>query len=234
LAHTEKMAAVGTLAAGVAHEVNNPLAGVTACLENLRAHPEDADMRTRYLDLIGDGLRRIERTVTNLLDFSRPREIRPESTSINHNLRHVVELVGYQLRRADIQVVFDLDDDQALVMADHFQMEQLFLNLVLNAIDAMPEGGTLTLRTRVAGGEVVAEVLDTGTGISEEIRDRLFDPFFTTRDVGEGTGLGLAVSDSIVAAHGGSIEVESNPGSGSTFRVRFAHSGDLKSVGGAV
>jgi len=224
LAHTEKMAAVGTLAAGVAHEVNNPLAGVSACLDNLRAHPDDQEMRSRYLNLIDDGLKRIERTITNLLDFSRQREIRPEPTSINHNLKHVVELVGYQLRRANIEVVFDLDKGEALVMADHFQMEQLFLNLVLNAIDAMPEGGTVTLRTRVKKGEVTAEVIDSGTGIPEEIQDRLFDPFFTTRDVGEGTGLGLAVSDSIVAAHGGTIEVESKVGDGATFRVRFADS----------
>ena len=234
LAHTEKMAAVGTLAAGVAHEVNNPLAGITACLENLRAHPDDDDMRRRYLELIGDGLKRIERTVTNLLDFSRQREIRPEPTSLNHNLRHVVELVGYQLRRGNVEVVFDLDSDHAVVMADHFQMEQLFLNLVLNAIDAMPEGGTLTLRTRVRNGEAVVEVADTGTGVAEDIRDRIFDPFFTTREVGEGTGLGLAVSDSIVRAHGGSIEIDSKPGSGATFRVRFAAMPAGTAVGGGV
>jgi len=232
LAHTEKMAAVGTLAAGVAHEVNNPLAGITACLENLRAHPDDDDMRTRYLELIGDGLKRIERTVTNLLDFSRQREIRPEPTSLNHNLRHVVELVGYQLRRANVEVVFDLDADHAVVMADHFQMEQLFLNLVLNAIDAMPDGGALTLRTRVRGSEAIVEVRDTGTGIAEDIRDRIFDPFFTTREVGEGTGLGLAVSDSIVRAHGGTIEIESELRGGTTFRVRFAAMPAGTAVGG--
>lgn len=220
LAHTEKMAAVGTLAAGVAHEVNNPLAGISACLDNLRAHPDDLEMRERYLDLIRDGLKRIERTVANLLNFSRQREIRPEATSINHNLRHVVELVGYQLRRANVEVRFDLDGDDALVMADHFQMEQLFLNLVLNAIEAMPDGGTLELRTRVRDGNVVAEVRDSGSGIPVEIRDRIFDPFFTTREVGEGTGLGLAVSDSIVAAHGGTLEVTSRVGAGTTFRVR--------------
>jgi signal transduction histidine kinase len=231
LAHTEKMAAVGTLAAGVAHEVNNPLAGVSACLDNLRAHPDDEEMRNRYLDLIEDGLKRIERTITNLLDFSRQREIRPERTSINHNLRHVVELVGYQLRRANIEVVFDLDPDDAVVMADHFQMEQLFLNLVLNAIDAMPDGGTVTLRTRAGDEEVTAEVTDTGTGIPEEIFERLFDPFFTTRDVGEGTGLGLAVSDSIVAAHGGTIEVDSKVGYGATFRVRFTESSTVSMEG---
>ncbi len=221
LAHTEKMAAVGTLAAGVAHEVNNPLAGISACLDNLRAHPDDLDMRERYLDLIRDGLKRIERTVANLLNFSRQREIRPEATSINHNLRHVVELVGYQLRRANVEVRFDLDNDDALVMADHFQMEQLFLNLVLNAIEAMPDGGTLDLRTRVRDGNVVAEVRDSGSGIPDEIRERIFDPFFTTREVGEGTGLGLAVSDSIVAAHGGTLEVTSRVGAGTTFRVRL-------------
>jgi signal transduction histidine kinase len=222
LVHAEKMAAVGTLAAGVAHEVNNPLAGITACLENLRANPDDDEMRSRYLNLIGDGLTRIERTITNLLNFSRQREVKLEPTSLNHSLRHVVELVGYQLRQAGVEVVLDLDSDHAMVMADHFQMEQLFLNLVLNAISAMSEGGTLTLKTRVRRGEVIVDVQDTGTGIPEEIRDRVFDPFFTTREVGEGTGLGLAVSHSIVAAHGGTIEVDSELGVGTTFRVRFA------------
>jgi signal transduction histidine kinase len=106
-------------------------------------------------------------------------------------------------------------------MADHFQMEQMFLNLVLNAIEAMPEGGMLTLKTRVRDDQVVAEVTDNGSGISEGVRERIFDPFFTTREVGEGTGLGLAVSDSIVAAHGGTLEVESRLGEGSTFRVRL-------------
>jgi len=227
LAHTEKMVAVGTLAAGVAHEVNNPLSGVLACLESLREHPDDLEMRDRYLGLAQDGLKRIERTVANLLNFSRQRDIRPELTSVNHNLRHVAELVGYQLRRANVEVRYDLDAGDALVMADHFQMEQLFLNLVLNAIEAMPEGGTLVLKTRSGDGHVVAEVTDSGTGIPEEIADRIFDPFFTTRDVGEGTGLGLAVSDSIVAAHGGTLEVESRVGKGTTFRVRLNEMSEL-------
>jgi signal transduction histidine kinase len=221
LAHTEKMAAVGTLAAGVAHEVNNPLAGVLACVENMKADPDDAGAKDRYLDLIVDGLNRIERTVNTLLNFSRQREMSLEETSLNHNLKHVVELVGYQLRRADIEVVFDLDPSGAVVMADHFQMEQLFLNLVLNAVQAMPYGGELVLRTRVGEESVRAEVRDTGTGIPEEIRERIFDPFFTTREVGEGTGLGLSVSDTITAAHGGTIEVHSSEGVGTTFRVEL-------------
>jgi len=214
LAHTEKMAAVGTLAAGVAHEVNNPLSGVLASIENMRDNPDDEEMRDRYLQL-----RRIERTVANLLNFARPREIKLEPTSVNHNLQHVVELVGYQLRAAGVEVEMDLDPSPAIVEADHFQMEQLFLNLVLNALDAMKGGGTLYLRTRVRGGKMIAEVRDTGHGIPTDIRDRIFDPFFTTREVGEGTGLGLAVTGSIVAAHGGTIEVESSVGRGTTFRV---------------
>ena len=221
LAHTEKMAAVGTLAAGVAHEVNNPLAGVLACVENMQSDPDDDEARGRYLDLIVDGLNRIERTVNTLLNFSRQREMSLEETSLNHNLKHVVELVGYQLRRAGIEVRFDLDESGAVVLADHFQMEQLFLNLVLNAVQAMPRGGELVLRTRVGEDSVVAEVRDTGTGIPEEIRDRIFDPFFTTREVGEGTGLGLSVSDSITAAHGGTIELKSTVGVGTIFGVEL-------------
>jgi len=221
LAHTEKMAAVGTLAAGVAHEVNNPLAGILACVENMKLDPDDAEQRDRYLDLIVDGLNRIERTVNTLLNFSRQREMTLEETSLNHNLKHVVELVGYQLRRAGIEVRFDLDENGATVLADHFQMEQLFLNLVLNAVQAMPRGGELVLRTRVGEDSVVAEVRDTGSGMPEEIRDRIFDPFFTTREVGEGTGLGLSVSDSITVAHGGTIEVKSTLGVGTIFRVEL-------------
>ncbi len=219
LAHTEKMAAVGTLAAGVAHEVNNPLGGVLTCIDNMRADPDDREMRERYLELIHDGVKRIERTVANLLNFSRQRGLHLEPTSINHSLRHVVELAAYQLRKGGVEVRLELDSAEPRVMADHFQMEQLFLNLVLNALQAMPGGGDLALRTYRQDAVVVAEVRDTGSGIPEAIRERIFDPFFTTREVGEGTGLGLAVSDSIVAGHGGRIEVESQVGKGTVFRV---------------
>jgi signal transduction histidine kinase len=144
-----------------------------------------------------------------------------EPTSINHNLRHVAELVEYQLRKGRVEASFNLDPDEPYVMADHFQMEQLFLNLVLNALQAMPRGGSLSLSTKCKDGRVIAEIKDTGMGIPPEIRERIFHPFFTTREVDEGTGLGLAVSDSIVAAHGGTLEVESAVGKGSLFRVSF-------------
>ncbi len=219
LARTEKMAAVGTLAAGVAHEVNNPLAGILTCLEVLEAESVDPETRRRYLALVQGGIKRIEHTVANLLDYSRPRDVEPRPTSMNERLAHVTDLVSYQLKKGGIAVVLDLDRDGAKVLADPFQIEQLLLNLVLNAIQAMPGGGSLTLRTRRSGERIVTEVVDTGVGIPAELRERVFDPFFTTREVGQGTGLGLSVSYGIVTAHGGAIDVESEPGKGAVFRV---------------
>jgi signal transduction histidine kinase len=221
LAHTEKMAAVGTLAAGVAHEVNNPLGGIFTCIENMRYNLDDRELQTRYLGLIQDGLERIEQTVANLLDFSRQRRMELAPTSINNRLRHVANLVRYQLLKGNVTVRWDLDPQDPYVMADHFQMEQLFLNLVLNALQAMPGGGELWLRTRRRQDWVAVEVRDSGTGIPEDVRDRIFDPFFTTRGVGEGTGLGLTVSDSIVTSHGGTLEVETEVGEGTVFRAVF-------------
>jgi len=233
LAHTEKMAAVGTLAAGVAHEVNNPLGGILACVENMRADLDNREMRERYLEVIHDGLARIEHTVANLLDFSRQRTMELAPTSVNHSMQHVVELADFQLREGRVEVDYDLDPGEPFVMADQFQIDQLFLNLVLNALQAMPDGGRLTLRTREKDGKVLAEVCDTGVGISEDLRLRIFDPFFTTREVGEGTGLGLTVSDSIVSSHEGTLEVESTPGKGSVFRVSFPASSTRTSERGS-
>jgi signal transduction histidine kinase len=221
LAHTEKMAAVGTLAAGVAHEVNNPLAGVLTCIENMRAEPENREMREQYLGLIHDGVKRIERTVASLLDFSRPRSMQLGPTSLNQSLSHVLNLVRFQLRKGGVEARLELDPRDPHITGDRFQIEQLLLNLVLNALQAMPHGGTLTLRTRPREGWELIEVGDTGVGIPEAIRERIFDPFFTTREVGQGTGLGLAVSYSIAAAHGGGLEVETTEGEGSVFRVLF-------------
>jgi two-component system NtrC family sensor kinase len=221
LAHTEKMAAVGTLAAGVAHEVNNPVAGVLTCIENMKADPDNEEMREQYLGLIYDGVKRIERTVANLLDFSRPRSMRLGPTSLNQSLGQVLELARFQLRKSRVEARLELDPRDPRIVADRFQIEQLLLNLVLNAIQAMPDGGTLTLRTGRRGSWELVEVCDTGVGIPEAIRERIFDPFFTTRDVGKGTGLGLAVSYSIATAHGGGLEVDTTEGKGSVFRVLF-------------
>jgi two-component system NtrC family sensor kinase len=159
--------------------------------------------------------------VVNLLDFSRERPMELAPTSINQCLRHVVELAEYQLREGHVDVEYRLDPADPYVMADPFQLDQLFLNLVLNAQQAMREGGELTLRTYRRDGQVVVEVRDTGVGIPESMLERIFNPFVTTREVGEGTGLGLTVSDSIVTSHGGKLDVESTLGVGSVFRISF-------------
>jgi signal transduction histidine kinase len=140
---------------------------------------------------------------------------------LNQSLTQVLNLVRFQLRKSGVEPHLELDPRDPWIVGDRFQIEQLLLNLVLNALQAMPDGGTLTLRTRRRGAWELVEVADTGDGIPEAIRERIFDPFFTTRDVGEGTGLGLAVSYNIVAAHGGGIEVETVEGEGSTFRILF-------------
>jgi signal transduction histidine kinase len=133
----------------------------------------------------------------------------------------VLELARFQLRKSRVEARLELDPRDPLIVGDRFQIEQLLLNLVLNALQAMPDGGTLTLRTRRGGAWELVEVCDTGLGIPEAIRERIFDPFFTTRDVGEGTGLGLAVSYTIATAHGGGLEVDTTEGEGSVFRVLF-------------
>jgi signal transduction histidine kinase len=213
------MAAIGTLAAGVAHEVNNPLAGMLTCLDMIESNPDDAAARARYLGLVRSGIERIERIVRNLLDFSRPREIERRLTSMNERVARVVELVAFQLRSGRVQVRPELAADGVHVLADPFQMEQMLLNLVLNAIQAMPKGGTLTVRTRRQDDRVLVEVIDTGVGIPDAHRSRVFDPFFTTREIGKGTGLGLAVSYNLVKAHGGTIDLDSEPGKGTVARV---------------
>jgi signal transduction histidine kinase len=219
LAQAEKMAAIGTLAAGVAHEVNNPLAGILTCLDMIESSPDDAAARERYLGLVRSGIKRIEHIVRNLLDFSRPREIERRLTSMNERVARVVELVAFQLRSGRVEVRPELAADGVHVLADPFQMEQMLLNLVLNAIQAMPKGGTLTVRTRRLDDRVLVEVIDTGVGIPEAHRSRVFDPFFTTREIGKGTGLGLAVSYNLVKAHGGTIDLDSEPGKGTVARV---------------
>jgi signal transduction histidine kinase len=197
------------------------VAGVLTCIENMRDDPDNSEMREKYLGLIHDGVKRIERTVASLLDFSRPRSMRIGPASLNESLTRVLDLVRFQLRKSRVEPRLELDPRDPWIAGDRFQIEQLFLNLMLNALQAMPDGGTLTLRTLRQGAWEVVEVGDTGSGIPEAIRERIFDPFFTTRDVGQGTGLGLAVSYNIAAAHGGGIEVETIEGEGSVFRILF-------------
>ena len=219
LQHSEKMASIGLLAAGVAHEVNTPLAGISSYTQMLREQVSADDPRAGLLEKIERQTFRAAKIITNLLNFARSGAGESSVLDVNQVLQDVLSLVEHQLTHARIQVRRELGTGLTPVRGNENRLQQVFFNLVLNARDAMPSGGWLVLTTRVRGGEVVVEVRDTGEGISREHLKRIYDPFFTTKGLGRGTGLGLSVSYGIVREHGGSITVESAPGKGTTFEV---------------
>jgi two-component system NtrC family sensor kinase len=231
VARTEKLAAVGRLAAGVVHEINNPLATIAACAEALEsrvaegvygASAEVADLR-EYLQLIRSETFRCKSITNGLLDFSRARRAGERAP---FNVAEVIEsaarLLMHQKRGAAVRVSVEAESRLPLVLGDEGQLQQAVIILAENAIDAMPDGGTLTLRARRAASgppAVLIDVSDTGVGISPENVAKIFDPFFTTKEVGRGTGLGLAVCYGIVTEHGGRVGVESTLGRGTTFTL---------------
>ncbi|HEV2764714.1 MAG TPA: ATP-binding protein, partial [Pyrinomonadaceae bacterium] len=224
---SEKLAAVGRLAAGVVHEINNPLATISACAEALESRvsegaygqsPEVADLR-EYLQLIRSEAFRCKQITNGLLDFSRARAGRHAPVFIADVVELAARLIQHQRRGERVEVRTEADDSQLQVTGDEGQLQQAVITLAENAIDAMPRGGTLTMRARREGQTAVVEVADTGVGIPEENLPKIFDPFFTTKEVGRGTGLGLAVCYGIVAEHGGRISVESAVGRGTTFTL---------------
>jgi PAS domain S-box-containing protein len=232
--HAQKMEAIGTLAGGVAHDFNNILTVVTSYAELLSRSEEDADRRSD-LDEIVAAARRATLLTRQLLTFSRKSLAEPQST----NVSYVVARLGGMLRRLlkeNIKLVPRLSDDVAPVLGDPNQLEQVLMNLVINASDAMPDGGTLVIETQnielddayarshggVAPGRyVMLAVTDTGTGIDPSIIDKIFEPFFTTKAPGHGTGLGLASTYAIVKEAGGHVWAYSEPGQGTTFKIYF-------------
>jgi hypothetical protein len=219
LQHSEKMASIGLLAAGVAHEVNTPLTGISSYTQMLRGQVDASDPRAPLLEKIEKQTFRAAKIINNLLNFSRSSSAEVESLDVNKVLLDVLSLIEHQLEGSNIKVRRELAERLAPVRGNENRLQQVFFNLVLNARDAMPKGGWLTLKTRAEDGAVVAEVADTGEGIRREDIKRIYDPFFTTKGIGRGTGLGLAVSYGIVQEHGGAIAVDSVPGKGTTFTV---------------
>lgn len=213
----EKMASVGALAASIAHEIKNPISGIAGAIEVLKAEMDPNDERREIFEEILRQTERVNRAVSDLLTYARPSPPELVLGDINEPLRRALNLLDGRLKESHIQVVDHLEDGLPPVMIDPQKMTQVFVNLILNAIQAMPQGGRLELRTAVNQDEVVAEVKDTGVGIPPEIVGDIFKPFFTTKH--QGTGLGLSICLSFVEAHGGRIEVDSFPHEGSTFRV---------------
>jgi two-component system NtrC family sensor kinase len=227
VARAEKLAAVGRLAAGVVHEINNPLATIAACAESLEKRIEegafgnspDAEDLREYLGLIRDEAFRCKSITNGLLDFSRLRAGQRVPVDITELIKATARLVTHQQRGDNINIVVEAPACLPMVSGDVGQLQQAVVALATNAIDAMPDGGTLTLRASQRVKRVLVEVRDTGVGIAPENMTKIFDPFFTTKDVGRGTGLGLAVCYGILSDHGGRLDVRSTLGVGTTFTI---------------
>ncbi len=217
----EKLASIGKLAAGVAHEINNPLGGILNCLYNLGKGSISPERAKEYLASMEDGLRRVQKIVRQLLDFSQQYNPELAPTEVNAVIERVLTLTSYAFEGTQVRLRRELGSELPSLMADRHMLEQVLMNLILNAVQAIRGEGVVTVRSGHDGPWCTIEVEDTGCGIPPDVLPKIFDPFFTTKGQGEGTGLGLSVSLGIVERHGGEIAVKSQVGRGTTFTVRL-------------
>jgi len=223
LVQSEKLSAVGEFVAGVAHELNNPLAAVMGFSEMLK----DADVREdhrRHLDLIFKSAMRCRKIVQSLLSFARRHQPERKPVAVNKLVDEVLEIVAYQLRTSNVEVVCRFAPNLPLVLADGHQIQQVIMNLVNNArqaIEAHQNSGCITITTEIQNATIRITIQDNGPGISAENLSRIFDPFFTTKEVGKGTGLGLSLCYGLIKEHGGTIAAASEPGKGASFTIEL-------------
>lgn len=224
LRHAEKLASLGRLAASLAHEINNPLTGILNYAYLIKAElPPDSAVQ-EDMAMIERQINAIAQIVQRLRDFSKPPRKERHMVNLNAVVEEVLALTRKDLEKNRIRIVRDLDPALPPVLASPEQIGEVLLNLVINARDAMEQGGTLTVRTRPADNQVHLEVADTGDGIPPEVMERIFEPFFTTK--GErGTGLGLSICYSIIQDHHGTISIDSQPGQGATFTIKLPLAG---------
>jgi signal transduction histidine kinase/ActR/RegA family two-component response regulator len=226
LIQSEKLSAIGELISGIAHELNNPLTGVMGYAQLLQSRKDLDEKVKESLQKINSLALRCQRIVQNLLSFARKQKPERKLCNVNEILERTVDLRNYELKVNNIDVEHELDRFLPRTIADAHQLQQVFLNLITNAEQAILEHrgrGRMTLRTRVdpTGTRIVVEVSDTGPGIPESHLTKIFDPFFTTKDVGKGTGLGLSLSYGIIKEHGGNIFARSKLGEGATFVIEM-------------
>ncbi len=235
LRRRERLAFLGELAATVAHEINNPLDGVQSCARILRRSLNDPERTTRMLELIDDGHERIEIIVRRLLTLARENVIRPVRVCVREIIEAALLATEARTNAAGVKVQRSFTEEPDAVLADPHLLQQVFVNLILNAVDSMAAGGTLTVAVRreprgteigddetLQQDAIAIDVRDSGTGIPADILPHIFEPFFTTKKDGRGTGLGLPIAARIMDAHHGTVAVQSVPGQGTTFTVRLA------------
>ena len=205
----------------MAHEVNTPLTGISSFTQLLLEGADPDDSRTKLLEKIERQTFRAAKIVNGLLNLARPPQTDVGPVDLHAVIADVLSLLEHQFRNGNVQVRKDFASEALIVPSVEHKLQQIFLNLFINARDAMPKGGWLSITTRVEGGQAVIEVADTGAGIQPDHLSRIYDPFFTTKPIGQGTGLGLSITYGIVREHGGVITCESGEGKGTTFRLAF-------------
>jgi two-component system, NtrC family, sensor kinase len=221
LLQAEKLSSIGLLAAGIAHEVNTPITGISSYTQMLLKDTPASDKRRSTLEKIEKQTFRAAEIVNGLLSFSRMSSGEFKELDINQLIDESLSLLNHQLQLNHITVDFNYDKSLPAISGNLGKLQQVFINLFLNARDAMPSGGELAIQTGMNESMVVVDITDTGSGIPEESIKRIFDPFYTTKPIGKGTGLGLAVSYGIIQEHGGRIFVDSSIGKGTHFRLKL-------------
>jgi len=226
----DKLSSIGLLAAGVAHEVNTPLAVISTYAQMLAKQVAEDSQKSMILDKIAKQTFRASEIVNSLLNFSRTSTTSFGEVNLNRVIQETLSLLEHQLMKSGILLKTELEPELHTIHGNGGKLQQVFLNLFLNARDAMPGGGMLEVRTWAEGAGARIEVADTGTGIAPENLHRVYDPFFTTKSARKGTGLGLSVTYGIIQEHGGSIEVSNRPGGGARFRIDLPFSAPRKPV----
>lgn len=228
LSHSERLASLGILAAGVAHEINNPLASILAGVEILErrlqedaSHSVSSGEASEVLQVLGRETRRCRDITDKLLLLAQPYSVAPTWVSVNRAVEDTISLLRYQTQHQGVRAVAEIEPAMPEIWAKDSGVRAICMNLMLNAVQAMPKGGTLRVRTRSFGHHVAIEVDDTGPGIAPPHLDRIWDPFFTTKPPGQGTGLGLSITQRIVTRHAGSIRAENLPQGGARFTVEL-------------
>jgi signal transduction histidine kinase len=220
---SERLASLGQMASGIAHEINNPLAAIAGCTEGLLKRVEqerfEPELFRNYLKIIEEEILRCKNITTGMLSFVRKTTYDKQDVDVHKTLDKALEIIGFQGRLKEVEILRAYKEEMPHIRGSEGELRQVFLAIITNALDVMEGRGGLTIETGVEGKEIFVRITDTGPGIPQEHITRVFEPFFTTRGDKGGTGLGLAIANKIVTNHGGSLDVFSEPGKGAAFRI---------------